>query len=170
MLPACRRYTAEEVTAAALAQGRHDVLGLCARHLEQQCGCEGLSVPGGEPPAVSPACAAAALGAAVLDGWEAVYERHDRPGRESAAQKAARRDEEALQLLLHLHVLQLCPPPPGASTPPVCASHDQAVRRIACLQPRRVPYCTLITTVFPRAPATTTAYCPITRGCAPRDG
>lgn len=110
--------------AAALAQGKQDVLGLCARHARQQCDCgRSLAEAESDPPGVSLGCAAGALGATMLSSWEAIYERHDRPGRESAAQKAARRDEEALQLLLHLHLLRLRPPPPGEPAPTVCASH-----------------------------------------------
>ena len=39
--------------------------------------------------------------------------KHPNLGGLGPAQKAARRDEEALQLLLHLHVLALAPPAAG---------------------------------------------------------
>jgi hypothetical protein len=48
-----------------------------------------------------------ALDAALLLHWEDIYRRHPEKDGEAAAQKAARRDELLLQLLLRMHILRL---------------------------------------------------------------
>ena len=97
---ACCRYEPAEVLAAVQRLGNQDPLGLIPYYSRL--------LHGGAPLAQADmGCVAAALGAAVLVDWETIQERHERPGAESAAQKAARRDEEAVQLLLRLHILAL---------------------------------------------------------------
>ena len=63
--------------------------------------------------AADPAGVAAALSAALLEGWKALHAKHPNLAGETPARKAARRNEQALQLLLHLHVMQLAPPDAG---------------------------------------------------------
>ena len=112
--------------AAALCLGNQDPLGLCAHYSRQQCNSEP------DQAQMDQDCLAAALSAAMLVDWETINKRHEHPGRESAAQKAARRDEEAVQLLLHLHILALADPPaPSALAAGVCwVTGESAVHAI----------------------------------------
>lgn len=64
--------------------------------------------------------AACALRHVLLASAQAVAQKHARPSGETAAQAAARRNEEAVQLLLHLHLLQLRAPDPAAPIASAC--------------------------------------------------
>ena len=101
----------------ALAPVNLDILGLSAPHTAADlcdCALAWRRMP------TSMARAAAALRHVMLSSAQAVAEKHARLGGETAAQRAGRRDEEALQLLLHLHLLQLRSPDPAAPLHGAC--------------------------------------------------
>lgn len=56
--------------------------------------------------AAKPVVALDALSAILLLSWEEIHAKHPNLQTESAGQKAARRDEQLLQLLLHMHILK----------------------------------------------------------------